>query len=305
MVINEQVRDLDINPNVQKQITLDLQKIIPTDNRGDEVYVISAVTTAVSKLTSTANISPIFLRDFKAGYSKSTGFKSPPFNITTSNNKLQIAVDGSSYREVTLETGNGLTGEDIATDLQTKISALGGSGATEEGNLGFLNILVQFINGRFRVISGTISNTYTGTAKSSVSIIAATSSDASSTLGFDIPVESESLSSKQAAESKLIASYSSGVTLHLDDVAEFTAGSAFTVSDGSNREYFVAASVSSASGTMTISGAGLNNSYATGSIVQHIFERDPDSSLASPYEDIDAMVRFQVRSLANQIDFSS
>jgi len=306
MAISEQVRDLDVNPNVTKTVTLDLQSIIPVDNEGDEVYVTSAVTTAVSKITGSANITPIFLREFKAGYSKSSGFQTPPFDIDSSNgNTLRISIDGSSYYSITLTSGSGLSGEDIADDLQTKISALGGSGGAAEGDLGFLNALVEYSENRFKITSGTVSNTYTGVGKSSVLVISGTSDDASSSLGFDIPTESESLSAKQATETQLATSYTSGVVLNVVDVDDYQAGEAFTITDGENREYFVASGIDTGNTEITIAESGLNNTYAAGSIVQRIFERDTTADLASPYEDIDALVRFQLRSIANQIDFTS
>jgi len=201
MAITETVRDLEQNPNVTRTVTLDLQSVIPLDSEGDEKYVTSATpqTTAVSKISG-GSITPIFLQEFKAGYSKSSGFKNPPFTVDSSANKLQISIDGSSYSTITLSSGIGLSGEDVAEDLQTKISAEAGTGETHEGNLGFLNALVEFKDSRFRIYSGTISNTYTGTAKSSVSVVPATSGDASVLLGFDMPIESETLSSKRPTE---------------------------------------------------------------------------------------------------------
>jgi hypothetical protein len=306
MAINETVRDLDVNPNVTKTVTLDLQKIIPTDTEGDEIYVTSAstATSVISKIDGAA-LDPIFLREFKAGYAKSSGQANPPYTITSSGSQLQLSIDGSLFREITLTEGFGLSGDDVADDMQSKIAALGGSGGLEEGNLGFLNATVEFKNGRFRIVSGTVSNTYVGVGKSSVKVISG-SLDASASLGFDIPVESETISTKRPTETKLVADYTAGgATLNVESVDDYSVGQAFTITDGSNREYFVASAISGATTEMTISGSGLANDYGTGSIVQKVFERDPDSELASPYEDIDALIRFQLRSLANQADFTS
>lgn len=302
MAITENLRDLSLGNNIQRQVTLDLVKVIPVDNEGDEVYATTATTTATSKIGTGGTISPSFLRQFKAGFAKSSGFKTPPFTVTSgSNDKLQVSIDGSTFREITLSPGIGLSGEDIADDLQTKLNALALTGGAEQGKQGFLNVLVEFKDNRFHIISGTVSDTYTGVGKSSVLVNSGTN-DVSATLGFDIPVESEVLATKRPTETKLATGYVSGTTLDVESVSDFQAGQAFTITDGANREYFIAAAIGS--GDITISGSGLVNDYVAGSVVQKIFERDPSSDLASPYEDVDALIRFQLRMLANQISFS-
>ena len=115
-------------------------------------------------------------------------------------------------------------------------------------------------------------------------------------------VESETLSSKRAAETILVSAYPSGTQLNVESTSDFNEKEAFTITDGTNREYFIAAAISGS--YITISGSGLENTYAADSIVQRIFERDPSAELATPYETVDELIRFQLRSMANQIDFS-
>lgn len=302
MSINESVKDVENFPSKSKTVTLDLQSIVPVDNNGDEVYVVTASSTATKIGTGTA--SPIYVREFKAGFCNSSGFKNPPFNISASNSNLKISIDGSTYRAISLDTGNGLAGEDIAKDLETKINALAGTHGLEEYNLAFWNATVEFKNNRFRIVSGSISNTYTGTGKSSVDVIDGDTNSALITLGFDKKVTSESLAGKRAAETTVASTYTAGEsTITVTATDDFAAGYAFSIFDGTNREYFVASGVSV--GEIGVSGTtGLNNSYSSGAVVQRIFERDPMSDIASPYEDIDAIVRFSLRSIANQLDFS-
>lgn len=302
MAITETVRDPENFPTKSKTISLDLQKIVPLDTEGDEIYIINSTPgTGITKLGG-GTINPLFIREFKAGYSRSSGIPSAPFNISASNLNLQVSIDGSTLRTVVLATGTGLSGEDIAADLQAKINALAAVGQPEAGNLAFLNATVEFRNNKFLVVSGSMSNTYTGTGKSSVTISAGLTNSADETLGFDKPISSESLASKRAVETVLTSTYSSGTTLNVASTQDLSAGQAFTITDGTNREYFVASGTTS--NTLTISGAGLANGYAADSIVQKIFERDPDGDLASPYTTVDAITRFALRSLANQIDFS-
>jgi len=302
MAINETIRDLEINLTKTKTVTLDLAKVVPLDNQGDEIYILSSVSTAVKIGGGTAL--PIFVREFKAGYCQGSGFKSPPFTISGTNNALQVSIDGSVFRSIALASGNALTGEDVASDLQTKINALAGVGQLEANNLSFLNATVGFINNRFRLVSGAISNTYTGVGKSSADINAGVSNDASVTLGFDTKVVSEAMASKQATETILTSGYTGGASvLNVSATTGLAAGQPFSIYDGTNREYFVASGISS--NTITISGAtGVANSYTTGTVVQRLFERDPIAAIPSPYQDVDSIVRFSLRSIANQLDFT-
>jgi hypothetical protein len=304
MAQSEQVRDLDVNPNVSKTVTLDMDKIVPLDNEGDEVYV-SVGTTTHTNLNG-ESINPIYVREFKSGYFKSSGFKNEPFTITSTANTIQVSIDGSAYRDIILEEGTGLSGENIAEDIRTKIAALAAPSALEEGKLEFLNCSVEWRNNRFKIVSGTFSNTYTGVGKSSVSVIAGSSNDASVILGFDLGVSTEELSSKRAVQTTLSAGFTaSGTTLNLTTVEDMNADEAYTIFDGTNREYFIAEAVTSGASTLTVAAGSITNDYSAGAGVQKIFERDPDGEVASPHETIDDIYRQILKSMANQIDYTS
>ncbi|RKZ96615.1 MAG: hypothetical protein DRQ40_00455 [Gammaproteobacteria bacterium] len=304
MAITETVKDIELNPSISKTATLDMDKVVLVDSEGDEKYVLTCTTTATA--AGAEAISDIYIRDFKIGYSKSSGFKNPPYTITSSTNQILVSIDGSTFRPIILEVGSGLTGNNIAEDLQEKISAHAAAAALEEGNLSFLNCTVIFENGRITILSGSLSNTYTGLGRSSVNVVAGLLNDASVTLGFDIPTESESLSSERAVESTLASSFTaSGTTLLLTSVEDMNADEAYTITDGANREYFIVDTVTSGGAQLTVAANSIINDYASGSIVQRIFEKDASSDLASPIEDIDAIYRFGLKSLANQMDFSS
>ena len=307
MAINETVRDIENYPSKSKTVTLDLQKVIPVDNDGDEIYILSSTPgSGVAKIGG-GTFNPIFIREFKSGYCKSSSFKNAPFTVVSGNANLRISIDGSQYHTVVLESGVGLSGEDIATDLQTKITALGGDGGAEEFNVAFLNATVSFENNRFKILSGTVSNTFTGVGKSSVRVLPGLTNDATTLLGFDIPTISEDISAKIASEIVLTSGYTafSGTTLSVTSTQDLSIGMAFTITDGTNREYFVASGIGANSIDFVCAvTSGLNNSYAVGSVVQKIFERDADADLAAPYNDIDAIARFMLRGIGNQIDFS-
>ena len=301
------IKDIENYPGkAAKSITLDLQKIVPIDTEGDEVYVLTSTSTATKIGGGTA--SPLYIREFKSGYARSSGRVNSPFNLTSTNNKLQISIDNSvTFREITLNVGNGLSGEVIADDIQTKINALSAVAQPEAGNLSYLNTTVEFKNNKFLIVAGSVSNTYVGTGKSSVKVAAGTTNDASVTLGFNMYVDSESLSSKRAVETILTATYSGGLgiqTIGIESITDLSTsgGEAFTITNGINREYLVSSGVSV--GLLTMVGPGLLNTYSGGSILQKIFERDSSGELASPVATVDDITRFSLRSIANQLDFS-
>lgn len=303
MSIVENLKDLNL-PLKTKTCTLDQSKIIPVDNNGDEIYILSATAGTGSIKFGGGTIDPIFVREFKAGYARSSGKVSAPFTFTSTNNSIQVSIDGSTFRSIVLATGTGLTGDIVAQDLQEKITAYAGIGQLEASNLSFLNATCEFTNNKFVIVAGSVSNTYVGTGKTSVKVAAGVSNDASVSLGFDKYVNTEDLSSKLATETTLSSSYTAGgVTFSVATTSGLAAGQAFSVYDGTNREYFVASGVTSS--TIGISGTnGLTNSYASGAIIQKIFERDPDAGIESPYKTVDQITRFTLRSIGNQIDFS-
>jgi len=306
MAVTESIRNLDFPTVTDKEATLDLEKVVTVDSEGDERYILTATPGTTTTAAGDVAIDPVLIEYFKSGYVRSSGFQSPPFTIGASNDTLQISIDGSTVRSVSLTQGSGLTGDDVADDLQTQINLLAATGGDEEGNLAFLNAIVSFENGKLFIISGSLARSFTGTGKSSISITAGASNDVTATLGLDIVTSSEEISSKLVTEAQLTGSTTSpsgvGDVIPLDDVTDLSAGDAFTIYDGTNREYFVATSVSG-NNLLTYSGA-LSNTYASGSVVQNIFERDADSSLASPYRDVDEVVRAILRTVAVQIDFS-
>ena len=297
MAINETVKDLVVDPAKSRTVTLDLKKLILTDTEGDEVYLLNSSGANLPRKGGGV-VAPIYLRDLKAGYARSSGFKNPPFNITSSNNSLKVSIDGSAYQELELDEGTGLSGEDVADILQTKLNSVSGTNV----DLAFLNSTVEFNNNRFLIVAGSISNTYTGLGKSSVKVQPGDTNDVSADLGFDYYHNTEDLSSMVAAETQVSVEYTgSGTTLDVVSTLGMSGGQAFMITDGVNKEYFIADSVGVNEITLQ---SELDNAYDVGSAVQRIFERDPDGELASPYKDVDSLVRFTLRAIANQIDFT-
>lgn len=308
MAVTESIRNLDLPSVTDKEITLDLEKVVTTDSEGDERYILTATPGTTTLGSEGATISPLLTEYSKSGYVRSSGFKNPPFTISSSNNQLQISIDGSTFRTISLAVGTGLTMTDIEDDMQQKINLLAAAGGLEEGNLSFLNAIVSVENGKFVIISGSLSKSFTGTGKSSVAVQAGLTNDASTTLGFDVVTSSESLSSKLVLEAQLTGEVTTqsgvGDIVPLDDVTGFSSGDAMTIYNGSDRDYFIVTSVSG-NNLITHEDSLPLATYSGGAIVQNIFERDADSSLASPYESVDDIVRALLRSIAGQVDFES
>ena len=307
MAVTEQILNLDFPSVTDKEATVDLSKAVTTDSEGDERYLLTGTPGTTTQAEGAVDIDPVLIEFVKSGYVRSSGFKNPPFTITVTNNTLLISIDGSTPIQILLESGTGLTGDDIADDLQNKINLLAATGGAAEGNLAFLNAVVSFENNRFVIISGSLARSFTGAEKSSVAVTAGASNDASVTIGFDVSTSSEAIASKLVTEGLLTGPTTTGavgeIIIPLNDVTAYSAGQAITIYNGADRDYSVIAQVSGnnlVSPASTIPAA----TYSGGAIVQNIFERDSDSQLASPYESVDDITRAIIRTIAGQIDFS-
>lgn len=307
MAVTESIRNLDLPSITDKEVTLDLEKVVTTESEGDERYILSATPGTTTLGEDGATLSPLLTEYAKAGYVRSSGFKNPPFNITSSNNQLQISIDGSTLQTITLAVGNGLTMDNIADDLQEKINLLAATAGPLEGNLAVLNAIVSVENGKFVIISGSLSKSFTGPNRSSVSVSAGLTNDATATLGFNVVTSSEQIAAKLVLEAELTGDVTSpsgvGDVVPLDDVTGYSAGQPMAIYNGTDRDYFVVTSVSGNS-LITHSGSIPLATYEAGAVVQNIFERDADSSLASPYESVDDIIRALLRAIAGQVDFT-
>lgn len=313
MPVNITARDIDNFPGgTPKTITLDIAQIAPAGGNpeGDTVWVSSAVTTATA--SGGGAIQNIFKNDMKRGFVKGITPATSFINIGT-NYGLKIAIDEDLINgvDITLTEGSGLLPDTVAQDIEDKLHAEAkvGQGGSKVGNLSYLNAQVRFVNGVFKIESGTVSDRYTGTGKSSVVVGApALLTDARQALGFHLAVSSEQLALRQLVESPLTVPYVSGDILDLASTAGLSTGDAFQITDGQNSTTALVSGTLSASQMRftSISGAGLGLSspFAVGSILRRLDildTADPVSAVTS----IDQLYRFQIDSLMNQIDFSS
>lgn len=318
------VYDLENYPDNPKTVTIDQKSVVPVGGEGDEKWVFSCITSAYGGTGSTA-IQDLYIQEIKTGWLKSSGFVGTggKFTITDSSNNLKVKIDnsagasgGGGYYTITLASGTNLTADVIADDLETKIRALPDDDSWITGDdpykLAYINASVEYKDGKFWIISGSVSAYYTGTSRSSVKIAKVTSDTCYETLGFDLSIDSQTIAGISIKEVLLTSSYSiEDATLSIGAGTSVTAGDGLMITDGTNVDYFTALSgtiaTSVAVSTTAINGhAGILHSYITGvSKVQVLRQQDPDQAPLAWHDTVDSIVRHSIKSIANQIYFAS
>jgi hypothetical protein len=314
MSVNVSVYDLETYPDNNKTVTVDIKQVTPIGYEGDEQWVLSVTTTAYSQDfidnngTTRLSISDVYILDQKAGWAKSSGLISAnKFDFTGSDNQIKVKIDGdTSWRTVTLATGSGISADTVAARLETGIRAYGAPGAAMSGDLGYLNASVEYEDGYFKIVSGSVDSSYSDT----VVKVDATST-AATKLGFDLGIDTAllSLAAYEPKETTVASTYTSpAASLVMTDSLSWSAGDAFAITAGGNSpayEYFVV--VSGTGSTVFVrSDAGdfLSGSYSVGDKIQKLRYQDPKAVPTPWYQDIDTIVRWGVKTQANQIDFS-
>lgn len=317
MAVNVTVRDIVNFPGgTPKTITLDIIQIIPNlgNPEGDEIWVSSATTTATA--SGAGAIQDIFKNEMKRGYVRGIAPATALLDIPASA-RMKVAIDEdiSSALEIELTEGINQLPADVAQDIETLLrtnAEIGGAGG-KTGDLSYLNAQVRFINGAFSIESGTVTDKFTGTGRSSVAIAAPDSgTDIRTTLGMHLTASSEQLAARGVAESSLASGYTSGDVLSLVSAAGFSAGDAAEIRDTTNSQIVVVSGAGTAGGLgsaqvrfTTQSGlTGLANAYSTGAQIRKLHEidgADPVSAVST----MDELYRFAIDSLVNQVDFSA
>ena len=332
MAVNVNVYDLQDNPDNNKTVTIDIKQVTPIGYEGDEQWVVSATTTAYSSIASRTAISDIYILEMKGGWAKSSGLVTSPFTINA-NRKLRLRMDAdiasgtdpkvqSGYWEVTLAatTSGTATGDDIASDLETQIRALADNADMDATyTLSYMNASVEFSEDKFKIIAGSIADSYTGGDRSAVDVYTGSSwlvdpTSCTATLGFDLGTDTVALSDLGVKEVAVATTYSGGTDLVVDSgLGSVSVGDAFYIANNTGQEeYFIAdtASTETTIKVLTTDGNVLRMpdvaTYpADTSKVQRISWNDPDALPTNYYSDVDAGVRWAVKSLANQIDYTS
>jgi len=331
MAIRVDTQDLENYPGTVKVVTVDQDSIVPTGNEGDEKYVISFSTSAYSDNVDRTAIQTLYVTDFKTGWCKSSGFtgSNGRFALDSTHNKMKIKMDatvsgsdGSGWYEITLDHDDGayIEGASVAEDMELKIRALVNSLNTADAgfDLAYRNASVEFNGGQFWIVSGSVGRYYTGANKTSVQVAAGSTNSCAAMLGFDIPTTSEDLAGSTVKETTLSSSYTAdAATLNVNSGLGVEEGDCLMITDGTNTDYFTAVSgtTDTAIKVPTLAGhnyTGITHSYSsalpsagTGTKVQLLRGQDPDTVPMMYYSEIDAITRFGIKSIVNQIDYSS
>ena len=319
MATNITVFDLENYPDNNKTVTVDVTKVTPVGSEGDEKWVMSFVTSAFSNNTNSTAIQDIYVQEIKTGWLKSSGLVGTGnnFDITASNKTLGIKIDATSgYYYIVLEEGVNIGGDTVAADMETKIRAVPDSGlwSSSDDELAYKNCSVEYTDGKFYIISGTVSPFYTGANRSSVKVTLSGSDTAHADLGFNLSIDSQSIASTAILESLVTSNYTADTSpVAISTLSAIGAGDAVAITDGTNTDYFTALSGTTSTSIVvatSVSGlgdyTGIANSYtASEAKIQILKLQDPDQSPAAIYDEVDEAMRWGIKSIVNQIDFSS
>lgn len=326
MAINIDTQDLVNYPGTTKRVTLDQDSIVPVGEEGDEKYVLKFSTTAYSDNANSTAIQDMYITEFKAGWCKSSGFAGSggKYDLDATHYKLKVKLDatvsgsdGSGYYEISLDYNvdeTPITGDAIAADMEEKIRALTMETADTGFSLSYVNCSVYHQEGKFWIISGTAGDYYTGSNRSSVKVTTASTNDCTAELGFEAgtSLNSEDLDAVAVREAALGANYTTDTTpMTIGAGTGVAAGDCLIITDGINTDYFTAlAGTTDTSIVVPTNGnnsyVGIANSYTTsGTLIQKLRRQDPEGRPTMWYTDIDAISRFGVKSIINQIDYSS
>lgn len=325
MAVNISIYDLDF-PDSPKTVTVDLKTIVPLGTHGDEKWVLSFVTTAYSDNANTTAIQDIYIQETRSGWLKSSGMvgNAGKFTISGSNKQIGIKLDnstgvasGNGYYVISLNEGVNLTGEAIAENIEEQIRALPDDASWNSNDDGFklayLAASVKYTNGRFWIVSGSVSPFYTGTNRSSVKVYKISGDTCYETLGFNLSTDSETIAGVSINEVLLSSDYIGGNTdMHVNTGLGITVNDSLAITDGVSTDFFTAISGSTETilklatvGTHNYDAISPGTTYSGGvSKVQKLRLQDPENMPVSYYTTIDDVVRQGIMSLANQVDFS-
>ena len=321
MALSVDTQDLVNYPGTNKRVSVDINSLVPTGYEGDEQIVMLVSTTAYSDNTARTAIQDLYITEAKSGWLKSSGFKGSAFQLDGTHNTFRIALDTTvsgylqtGWYNVVLDhdDGSNLPGIQVASDMEDKIRALPDGMQWSAGDNGLLmaykNCSVEFTSGKFKIISGSIGDAYTGLDKSAVTVVSGTSNDCLSWLGFDLTISTEDLAGVQVKEAEVLATYSGGSTVYTTGGTGAVSGDSMAiVGDDGVPEYFIVDSLNPAGSDIDIvSGTEPSNTYlANQAKVQLLKMNDPEFEPTSAFGTVDAIGRYGIKNMVNQIDYSS
>jgi len=314
MALSIDTQDLINYPGTVKRVSVDMDSVVPVGYEGDEQFMLGVSTTAYSDNDLRTAIQDLYITYLKAGWCKSSGFAGSggKFDVDSTHYKLQVKIDATvsgvanGYYEIELDYNiddTPISGEAIAEDMEAKIRAISLDTADTGFSLSYTNASVKFEDSKFWIVSGSTGNYFTGSNRSSVRVRAASSMSCDEELGFDQNINTEELAALSIKETILNSAYTAGnPTAVIGTGSGAVDDDCFMITDGTNTDFFQAATVS---GTTITLAQTVGNSYAAGSRIQILQEQDPDGEPLSYYSSVDEVVRFGIKTMISQIDYSS
>ena len=321
MAINIDTQDLVNFPGNVKRVTVDQISVVPQGYGGDEKYTLKVATSAYSDIENRTAIQDMYITDFKVGWCKSSGFAGSDgqFSLTSGANRLKVKLDstvsgtdGNGYYEIILgynEDGSPTSGEAVAIDMEAKIRELADSLNTADigYKAAFTNCSVEYLNGKFWVLSGTAGQFYTGSNRTYVDIISGSTNDALSVLGFDLKTSSAVLDAVAINEALVLTNYTtgnSGITINRNIGA--SDGDCLLITDRTNTDYFQLTGDPVGGTILSFSSTAITNNYTADiTKVQVLREQDPGAGPTMWLDTIDKITRHGIKSIVNEIDFSA
>lgn len=314
MARNITVYDLDQYPDNSKTVTVDQKQVVPVGAEGDDKWVLSFSTNAYSDNTSSTAIQDIYVQEIHTGWAKSSGLTGNAFTLESGDQVLGIKMDDSSQYYISLDAGSNMDGDLIADDIEAKIRAIPDSvdWQSSDDSLAFKNCMVKFENGKFKIISGTVSQHYVGSEQTSVLVTVSGADTCYDTLGFNLGITSVDVAETAIKEALVTSGYTTDNTpLVVGAGTGVQVGDCLLITDGTNTDYFTALSGTTDTSIVvpinsTNSFVGIAHSYtANEAKIQILAEQDPDQVPASYHSTVDSVMRWGIMSVTNQIDFSS
>lgn len=327
MALTVVTQDLENYPGTTKNVTVDVESLVPVGFEGDEQLLLEISTTAYSDVTARTSIPTKYVTGIEGGWCKSSGFTGTggKFNLDTTACRMKVKMDatvsgydGLGYYSIKLahENGTAMSGDVIAADMETKIRAIPDGAYWNSADAGYerayRDASAVFEDGKFKIVSGTMKNYFTGTDRSSVRVASVTNNDATTELGFNMPVTSEELAGISVKESAITTNYIAGAaSVSINAGTGVTAGDCLMITDRANTDYFTALTgttdtVIQVAQTGVEGYDGISHTYNTvsGTKVQILREQDPEGKPRSGFTDMDAIIRQAIKSMVNQIDYS-
>ena len=310
MARNITVYDLEHYPDNSKTVTVDQQSIVPTGYAGDEQWVLSFTTNAYSDNTNNTAIQDIYVQEMRDGWYKSSGLVNigATVAVLSGSKTLGVNIDNSSKWYYVGLTEENYGPDALADHIEDQIRAIPTTGnwSTSDDPLSYKNVQVEYYNGKFKIISGTVSEFYSGTTRTSVAVTHSGSDTFYYDLGFDLGTGSYNVATTTIKESLVTSSCGPVSTaIVVNTMTGLAAGDPIAITDNVNTDYVIAQAGTTTSNIVIISGS-LNSSYTTNKAkVQKLRIQDPDQQPVMYHDNADSIMRWGVLSLINQIDFSS